>query len=670
MTKICLNMIVKNESAILRRALESVAPFISSYVIVDTGSTDDTREIIAAVFDTAGIPGRIGDAQFENFEQARNEAWRQAMESSADFDYLLFMDADMELVVEDPDAFKDLKAGAYAMTQKAFAGLEYDNTRLVRRDANAHYVGVTHEYIALPSPPAKIVGAWFQDHACGSNRANKAERDIKLLVDALEADPDHPRYIFYLAQTYFETGRFAEARDLYAKRKRLGGFEEEAWFAGMCEGLAARNLGDETAFEHLMMEAFTRRPNRAEPLYHLADHYLGKGWNDAAAMVCEEGFRKRRPKHDVLFVDTSIYEFGFARLFAISGFYSEGRRPRAFYSTNWQALARHLPQPLRAQANSNLPHFLGPLGKVLRSWEARRIAYEPPAGWQALNPSVCVSGGQILVLVRSVNYRIDYRPEGTFYTTPDNAPITTRNFLVEMDAELVARAVVEVAQPADLPPPKFSQILGFEDLRLFERHGALFVSGTICELTEAGDRQIVLARIGEGARLTDWAVVEPEGLPRRPEKNWMPIVGEAHRWVYSCEPIRVVDAAGETTLLEEPEIVCDTFRGGSQLVPFNGGYLCVIHEVQFKARENRRIYFHRFVWFDAELRIKRVSLPYFFGALGIEFCAGLAWHPDGERLLVSYGVEDREAWIAAFSAAEISEPGFLLPIEDFKKTER
>ena len=43
--KICLNMIVKNESKVITRLLESVSPIIDTYCICDTGSTDDTKEI-------------------------------------------------------------------------------------------------------------------------------------------------------------------------------------------------------------------------------------------------------------------------------------------------------------------------------------------------------------------------------------------------------------------------------------------------------------------------------------------------------------------------------------------------------------------------------------------------------------------------------------------------
>ena len=56
---ICLNMIVKNESKIILRLLETVLPIIDTYCICDTGSTDMTKELIKEFFDVRCIEGKI-----------------------------------------------------------------------------------------------------------------------------------------------------------------------------------------------------------------------------------------------------------------------------------------------------------------------------------------------------------------------------------------------------------------------------------------------------------------------------------------------------------------------------------------------------------------------------------------------------------------------------------
>ncbi len=93
------------------------------------------------------------------------------------------------------------------------------------------------------------------------------------------------------------------------------------------------------------------------------------------------------------------------------------------------------------------------------------------------------------------------------------------------------------------------------------------------------------------------------------------------------------------------------FRGGSQVIAFDGGWLALVH--QTRVRDGQRQYRHRFVWFDEELKLRGVGRQFFFRKHGVEFAAGLAWHPDGKRLVISYGVGDNEAWIATVDGDDV-----------------
>jgi tetratricopeptide (TPR) repeat protein len=236
--KICLSMIVRNESARIERCLLSVRPNISAWSITDTGSSDDTCARIRNVL--GDMPGYLSHITFENFGQARNDALRAALQSNLDFDYLLLADADMELVA--PDGFGELAAPGYLMLQKS-GELAYWNTRLVRRDNPCRYKGVTHEYLETDWPIENLAGPYFIDHADGANRSGKFDRDIALLEESLKRDPDDARSVFYLAQSYKDRGDFATAAELYEQRAEMGGFDEEVFYSWLAASRCMRAFG-------------------------------------------------------------------------------------------------------------------------------------------------------------------------------------------------------------------------------------------------------------------------------------------------------------------------------------------------------------------------------------------------------------------------------------------
>jgi glycosyltransferase involved in cell wall biosynthesis len=652
---LCLNMIVKNEMANLERCLGAVAPHIDCWVIGDTGSTDGTQNFIKSFFAARGLPGELHSFPFVNFEQARNAALECAYASPLQYDYLLFCDADMELVVEDPDFRSQLEAPSCQLLQRS--GISYWNTRLVRRDAGARYRGVTHEYIDVARENQRLSGAWYKDHASGSNRVDKFERDIRLLSEALKTEPESHRYQFYLAQSLRDAGRVVEAVKAYAKRAEMGGWDEEAWYARLQQARCLRTLKDECGFLREALAAFNQRPHRAEPLYDLARFYREKGMNDASILFAEVGLALPPPSGDTLFVEDFVYNFGFREEFSIAANYARDpeRKDRGFAACNWLALNRSAPEGPRELAWSNLHFYIQSAKVVFPSFAAKPIAFSAPEGYHPTNPSVMTRDDEILLVQRTVNFSVT--EEGLHYRTPDGGPVNTRNFLLRLTDELEATSTREIVPPVDFPEPSNNHILGFEDMRPFAWRGALWTSSCVRQLTPEAWCEQVLARIDESGsgtcRLADWRALRPDG-ERLHEKNWMPlVVDDALRFVYLCDPTRVIDDSARTLFEETPSIAGKRFRGGSQALPFDDGRLVLIHEVQWRPAERRRYYLHRFVWFDAGGRLRAVSRPFYFQKKGIEFAAGLAWHPDGQRLIVSYGVADSEAWIATVGARDV-----------------
>ena len=281
---------------------------------------------------------------------------------------MLFCDADMELVVDDPGFRASLSAPSYQVLQRA-GGMVYWNTRLVDRAAGAHYRGVTHEYLDVLGGGQRLNGVWYKDHATGSNRTDKFERDIRLLTEALEKDPSSERDLFYLAQSYRDAGRAKEAADTYAKRAEMGGWDEEAWYARWQHARCLHAMGDEDGFLRTALAAFNQRPWRAEPLYDLAKFHRERGLHEVSVLFSEPGLAMRRPD-DILFVDDHVHFVGMKEEYSISANHSRdlSRKERGHVVCDWLALAPTVPQAVRSLARHNLFFYTEAADVMMRSF--------------------------------------------------------------------------------------------------------------------------------------------------------------------------------------------------------------------------------------------------------------------------------------------------------------
>ena len=322
MPKLCLNMIVKNESAIIEKCLASMAPHIDAFCICDTGSTDDTPERIERFFRERGIPGIVPRTTFRTFEQARNEALDAALKSGLDFDYLLFADADFELVAENAGFKREISAAAHSMLIKHHSGsLEYPLLRLARRDTPLRFVGVTHEYPDVGQTPRPLVtGVYFRDNATGSSRVEKYERDIRLLSEALAANPKDARSAFYLGNSYFDIGRYDDAISAYAKRIALGGWAEELFYSMYRTGQCYQGLGREGEMFRQLLATFDAFPHRAEPLHVLALHEQRSGRHRSAYLFARQGSEVAKPVEG-LFVQADVYTWRLRDIMGVSLYY-------------------------------------------------------------------------------------------------------------------------------------------------------------------------------------------------------------------------------------------------------------------------------------------------------------------------------------------------------------
>lgn len=329
--RICLNMIVKNESAVISRCLESLKHILSYWVIVDTGSDDDTREKILETM--TGIDGELHDRPWINFGHNRTEALQLAAGKG---DYYLIIDADEELSFDASFSWPQLTADAYFIETK-MGGTSYQRIQLVKASIPWRYEGVLHEYIHSDhmKTTAVLQNVFNLPHPDGarSSDPDKYRHDARLLEKALLDEPGNMRYVFYLAQSYRDAGETELAIHYYQQRVDMQGWPEEVWYSlYQIALLRQRKSEDWSMVLSAYLNAFTYRPSRMEPLYHIATYYRGLGQHHLALMYALPAENCQLPE-DLLFVEKPIYEYLLPMELAIAAHWA-GRYDLALAANN------------------------------------------------------------------------------------------------------------------------------------------------------------------------------------------------------------------------------------------------------------------------------------------------------------------------------------------------
>ena len=300
-------MIVRNEAHIVSEMLDSVAPYISSWVIVDTGSDDGTQDVIRQYMAGLGIPGELHERPWRDFGHNRTEALTLAQGHG---DYIWVIDADDTLT--GTIAFDKLSADVYWLRTRNGDTIIWQPW-LFRDGVNVRWVGVTHEYATWDEPcvDGRLEGEYhiaIRPFGARRRSGQKFARDRDLLRAEVERNPEDARSVYFLAQSYFDLGDFGNARRWYARRVEMGGWDEEVYLAMWRVAESMSNLGAPWPdVQQAYLKAWEFRPTRAEPLYDIARHYRDERRFALGHLFAARAARIPYPEHDVLNVRGDVY---------------------------------------------------------------------------------------------------------------------------------------------------------------------------------------------------------------------------------------------------------------------------------------------------------------------------------------------------------------------------
>ena len=276
MVSISLCMIVKNEEDVLARCLESAAELVDEIIIVDTGSTDRTREIAACFTDKIfDFPWR------DDFAAARNESF-----SHATMDYCLWLDADDVLLEEDQKAFLDLKESLApdvsvvmapyhtGFDEKGRLTFSYYRERLIKNRAGMSWAGAVHEAVA---PVGKVLYSEFAvTHR--KTRPSDPDRNLRIYQTQLEAGKElEPRQQFYYGRELYYHKRWKEALEVFEAFLEEGRGWVENNIDACCHcAYCHRELGHEQAALAALFRTFTYDWPRAEVCCEIGNWFFRK----------------------------------------------------------------------------------------------------------------------------------------------------------------------------------------------------------------------------------------------------------------------------------------------------------------------------------------------------------------------------------------------------------
>lgn len=345
---ICLNMIVKNEAHVIKRCFDSVRNLIDTWVIVDTGSTDGTQNLIKQLLKDKS--GELYERPWVNFGYNRQEALDLARGKS---DYVLFIDADDELIFDDNFIMPELKYDAYYIKQKESLEnifREHDVYLLAKNDGDFEWRSPLHEYLEMKREKSiGFIHSIKNRYNADGNRSKdpeKIKKDIDLLKGAIARNEEVPRALFYLGRTYWSIKAYASTIKCFERRASLGGDPLEVYHSLLYIGIAQRKLNyPSDDFIKSLCRAHLYRPSRAESIYELIRYYNDTENYFLGYITAKIAIEIPLPV-DNLFVESWVYDWGALLYFFICA-RQIGKSQEAFNAINKLLLKRDLPEQIR-----------------------------------------------------------------------------------------------------------------------------------------------------------------------------------------------------------------------------------------------------------------------------------------------------------------------------------
>ena len=304
LTNLCI--MVKNGGPQFEQMLLDNLPIIDEWTILDTGSTDETIDIVKRVL-VGKKYGHLYEEPFINFRDSRNRLIDLA---GNECKYKLILD-DTYVVRGDLRSFLNVvRSDQYSTSFTLFISSDdttYGSNRIIKSDSGLRYIHKIHEVITdkdninvvIPENISDIIDRRFD--YMEKRTMERKQLDLKLLYEEVDENPNDPRAYYYLAQTYNILEDYEKAYYYFMKRcdfKNAGFLQERVDAAFEAARTANFKLNKPwSECEKLYLDAFKIDESRPESLYFIGIHYYLENNYNKAFSYFKKAFEIGFPEH-------------------------------------------------------------------------------------------------------------------------------------------------------------------------------------------------------------------------------------------------------------------------------------------------------------------------------------------------------------------------------------
>jgi len=364
MGKLVLTQIMKNEAHVVTRMLNSIKSVVDIIVLIDTGSTDNTIEVVKKWGVDNNIETHVFERPFDNFEASRNfsiEMGRQVTKDRGNDYWGFWLDCDEQLVVDEKVFSKSKLNKDLYMFNTYIGQMKYTRNECYKLDKAFRFYGPVHEFIVSDDKNITSglmeglnVNVQMDGGSWKGNVPEKYKSHAFVLEKYIDANRQDPRWIFYTAQSYHDSASIPDNREENEERLRRAlkyykervsrndGYAEEVFYSQFRIGTIMRVMELPWSETHQeLLKAYSMDSLRGEPIKAIIDYYLQVGeWNNAYLYTkfAKVNFHGKNPYPTrLLFVDESLYIWKFAEAHAAACFYT-GKMDEA--KANYQEIIR------------------------------------------------------------------------------------------------------------------------------------------------------------------------------------------------------------------------------------------------------------------------------------------------------------------------------------------